>query len=99
MGRLLDAAPQGHMLSAGLAADGPKEAARRLRYTVKRTMAVAQQLYEGVEIDGEARGLITYMRPDSVRQFYGSWEHYLADGTASLNCRVCGYRHENTQAA
>ena len=44
-----------------------QDAARRLRFTVKRTMAVAQQLYEGVEIDGETRGLITYMRTDSVR--------------------------------
>ena len=44
-----------------------QDAARRLRFTVKRTMAVAQQLYEGAEIDGETRGLITYMRTDSVR--------------------------------
>jgi len=44
-----------------------QECARRLRYSVKRTMAVAQQLYEGMEMDGEVRGLITYMRTDSVR--------------------------------
>ncbi|MEW6750161.1 MAG: type I DNA topoisomerase [Candidatus Latescibacterota bacterium] len=44
-----------------------QECARRLRFSVKRTMAVAQQLYEGVEIEGEVRGLITYMRTDSVR--------------------------------
>ena len=44
-----------------------QECARRLRFSVKRTMAVAQQLYEGVEVDGEVRGLITYMRTDSVR--------------------------------
>ncbi|MFH1568022.1 MAG: type I DNA topoisomerase [Gemmatimonadota bacterium] len=44
-----------------------QDAARRLRFTVKRTMAVAQQLYEGIDIDGETRGLITYMRTDSVR--------------------------------
>ena len=44
-----------------------QECARRLRFTVKRTMAVAQQLYEGTEVDGEVRGLITYMRTDSVR--------------------------------
>ena len=30
-------------------------------------MAVAQQLYEGIEVEGETRGLITYMRTDSVR--------------------------------
>ena len=44
-----------------------QECARRLRFSVKRTDAVAQQLYEGVEIEGETRGLITYMRTDSVR--------------------------------
>ena len=45
-----------------------QECARRLRFSVKRTMAVAQQLYEGIDMgDGETRGLITYMRTDSVR--------------------------------
>ena len=44
-----------------------QECARRLRFSVKRTDAVAQQLYEGIEVDGETRGLITYMRTDSVR--------------------------------
>lgn len=45
-----------------------QEAARRFRFTPKRTMMVAQQLYEGVDL-GElgATGLITYMRTDSVR--------------------------------
>ena len=44
-----------------------QDCARKLRFTVKRTMAVAQRLYEGAEVDGETRGLITYMRTDSVR--------------------------------
>jgi len=45
-----------------------QEAARKLGFTAKKTMALAQQLYEGVEI-GEAGlvGLITYMRTDSPR--------------------------------
>lgn len=43
-----------------------QEAARRLGFTAKRTMALAQGLYQGVEIDGEPVGLITYMRTDSV---------------------------------
>ncbi len=43
-----------------------QEAARRLGFTTKRTMAVAQGLYQGVEIEGEPVGLITYMRTDSV---------------------------------
>jgi DNA topoisomerase-1 len=45
-----------------------QEAARKLRYPVKRTMRVAQGLYEGVEIGAEGTvGLITYMRTDSTR--------------------------------
>jgi DNA topoisomerase-1 len=44
-----------------------QEASRRLGYTAKRTMAIAQQLYEGVEIgEGGTTGLITYMRTDSI---------------------------------
>jgi DNA topoisomerase-1 len=44
-----------------------QEASRRLRFTAKKTMAVAQALYEGKDIgDGERVGLITYMRTDSV---------------------------------
>jgi DNA topoisomerase-1 len=46
-----------------------QEAARKLRFSVKRTMMLAQKLYEGVELSKEegATGLITYMRTDSVR--------------------------------
>ena len=45
-----------------------QEASRKLNMTPRRTMAIAQQLYEGVEISGEgAVGLITYMRTDSLR--------------------------------
>ncbi len=44
-----------------------QEAAKRLRFSAKRTMRIAQQLYEGVEVGGEAFGLITYMRTDSTR--------------------------------
>jgi DNA topoisomerase-1 len=43
-----------------------QEAARKLGFTAKRTMQVAQQLYEGVDVGGGAVGLITYMRTDSV---------------------------------
>lgn len=43
-----------------------QEAARKLGFTAQRTMRVAQQLYEGVEINGESTGLISYMRTDSV---------------------------------
>jgi len=44
-----------------------QEASRRLGFTPKRTMAVAQQLYEGIDLGPEGRvGLITYMRTDST---------------------------------
>lgn len=43
-----------------------QEAARKLGFTTKRTMMVAQQLYEGIALGGETAGLITYMRTDSV---------------------------------
>jgi DNA topoisomerase-1 len=43
-----------------------QEASRKLGFTTKRTMSVAQQLYEGIDIGDGAVGLITYMRTDSV---------------------------------
>jgi len=45
-----------------------QEAGRRLGFTAKRTMTVAQQLYEGLNVPGEGHvGLITYMRTDSTQ--------------------------------
>ncbi|CAI8020604.1 DNA topoisomerase 1 [Geodia barretti] len=45
-----------------------QEASRKLRFVAKRTMFIAQQLYEGLEIGSEGSiGLITYMRTDSTR--------------------------------
>lgn len=45
-----------------------QEASRRLNMTPRRTMSIAQQLYEGIELSGEGMvGLITYMRTDSLR--------------------------------
>lgn len=43
-----------------------QEAARKLGFGVQRTMRIAQQLYEGMELDSGSMGLITYMRTDSV---------------------------------
>jgi DNA topoisomerase-1 len=43
-----------------------QEASRKLGFNAKRTMQIAQGLYEGVEIGGETTGLITYMRTDGV---------------------------------
>jgi DNA topoisomerase-1 len=45
-----------------------QEASRKLRFSAKKTMSVAQKLYEGIELGEEGPvGLITYMRTDSVR--------------------------------
>ena len=44
-----------------------QEAARKLGFNAKRTMQIAQLLYQGIEIDGEATGLITYMRTDGTQ--------------------------------
>ncbi|OQY21704.1 MAG: DNA topoisomerase I [Anaerolineaceae bacterium 4572_32.2] len=43
-----------------------QEASRRLRFTARRAMRLAQQLYEGVDLGDGPTGLITYMRTDSV---------------------------------
>ena len=45
-----------------------QEAIQKLRFSAKKTMVVAQQLYEGIDLgEGEYVGLITYMRTDSIR--------------------------------
>ncbi len=43
-----------------------QEASRKLGFNAKRTMQIAQGLYEGVEIGGDTTGLITYMRTDGI---------------------------------
>jgi DNA topoisomerase-1 len=43
-----------------------QEAARKLGFTAKKTMQVAQKLYEGISVEGEVTSLITYMRTDGV---------------------------------
>ncbi len=53
-----------------------QEASRKLGFSARRTMQVAQQLYEGVDIPGQGTvGLITYMRTDSVRISQEAQEH------------------------
>ena len=44
-----------------------QEASTKLGFTSKKTMMLAQKLYEGIELENETVGLITYMRTDSVR--------------------------------
>ncbi len=43
-----------------------QEASRKLGFSTQKTMQIAQKLYEGIEINGENIGLITYMRTDSI---------------------------------
>ncbi|HNQ43408.1 MAG TPA: DNA topoisomerase, partial [Candidatus Cloacimonadota bacterium] len=44
-----------------------QEASKILSFQAQRTMSIAQQLYEGIDLGGESTGLITYMRTDSTR--------------------------------
>lgn len=57
-----------------------QEAARKLGFSTRKTMQVAQKLYEGVSIDGETVGVITYMRTDSV--------HLAKEALASLRKKI-----------
>lgn len=67
-----------------------QEASRKLGMTPKRTMTIAQQLYEGVDIAGEgAVGLITYMRTDSLRiseEAMGAARDYIKSRFGSEYC-------------
>jgi DNA topoisomerase-1 len=51
-----------------------QEAARKLGFSASRTMQAAQSLYEGIDIDGETTGLITYMRTDGVQMDEGAYQ-------------------------
>ena len=68
-----------------------QEASRKLGFSAKQTMQVAQRLYEGVELDGEVTGLITYMRTDGVTIIPGSRRRDPQAGgaatTPSATCR------------
>ncbi len=57
-----------------------QEASTKLGFSAKKTMTLAQKLYEGVEVEKEPIGLITYMRTDSIRlsdEFVGSTYHFI----------------------
>lgn len=75
-----------------------QEASRKLRFSAKKTMLVAQQLYEGLEIRNEGSvGLITYMRTDSTRiaqEATGAARDYIKAtyGTDYLPSRTVSYR-------
>ena len=59
-----------------------QEASSKLNFKAKRTMMVAQKLYEGIDIGEETVGLITYMRTDSIRlsdTFIEEAKHYIGE--------------------
>lgn len=59
-----------------------QESSNKLGYGARKTMSLAQKLYEGVDLGGTTTGLITYMRTDSTRLsdlFVGDTERYIED--------------------
>lgn len=58
-----------------------QEAARKLGFTARKTMMVAQQLYEGIDIGSGTMGLISYMRTDSV--------HLAAEALDEIRAYIC----------
>ena len=59
-----------------------QEASTKLGFTAKKTMSIAQKLYEGMDIGSETVGLITYMRTDSIRlsdEFIGASYKYIEE--------------------
>ena len=83
-----------------------QEASRKLGFTTRKTMSIAQQLYEGIDLDGETVGLITYMRTDSVNLSLDALEEirgYILDkfGKANLppEARIYKTKAKNAQEA
>ena len=59
-----------------------QEASTKLGFSAKKTMSIAQKLYEGIDLSSETVGLITYMRTDSIRlsdQFVNSAMNYIEE--------------------
>ncbi len=80
-----------------------QEAARKLGFTASRTMRVAQQLYEGIDIGGETVGLITYMRTDSVNlanEAVGELRDVIGErfGTDKVPAKPRSYRTQSKNA-
>jgi DNA topoisomerase-1 len=74
-----------------------QEASRKLGFTASRTMRVAQQLYEGMDIGGDTAGLITYMRTDSVNLSQDALDElraYIPEryGKDALPAEACTYK-------
>ena len=83
-----------------------QEAARKLGFTTRKSMMVAQQLYEGIDIGSGTVGLITYMRTDSVHlanEAIDEIRDYVKDKYGEDNCpdapRVFKTKSKNAQEA
>ena len=83
-----------------------QEAARKLGYTARKTMMLAQQLYEGIDIGEGTMGLITYMRTDSVNLSPEAVEEvraYITERYGPENCplqaRLFKTKSKNAQEA
>ncbi len=76
-----------------------QEAASKFNFNSRRTMIVAQKLYEGIELANERIGLITYMRTDSFRlseQFIGEAKAYISENFGEKYYQ--GYRKYSSKA-
>jgi DNA topoisomerase-1 len=74
-----------------------REAFRKFRFSAKKTMMLAQRLYEGVDVEGQPTGLITYMRTDSTRMSADAVAECREDigrtyGSGYLPSKPVGYR-------
>ncbi|MBM4404134.1 MAG: type I DNA topoisomerase [Candidatus Cloacimonetes bacterium] len=78
-----------------------QEASKILNFPSSRTMSIAQQLYEGVDLGGETVGLISYMRTDSVRiseEANARCRDLIKErfGESQLNGRIRSYKNKNS---
>ena len=71
-----------------------QEAFNRYKFSTKKTSMVAQKLYEGIQLDTEIAGLITYMRTDSARLAQRFGEQYIGKTKTNKNKNVIQDAHE-----
>ena len=81
-----------------------QDASTKLGFPAKKTMQIAQKLYEGIDIGTETVGLITYMRTDSIRlsdEFIGSGKHFIEEhfGKEYVGVQKKAKKTENVQDA
>lgn len=81
-----------------------QEASSKLGFKAKRTMSIAQRLYEGIDLGNETVGLITYMRTDSIRlapEFVADAKKYIGEkyGKEYVGRAKVSKKTENVQDA